>query len=450
VSAHRRDPEDLGFFSGFIAGDGSFIIGANNAGGSWRCELGVTLRADNTPLLAAFRDWSGAGELFRAPARGGSSPQTAWTVARQSDCLKVAALLEARRPLGKADRQFQVWRRAVQIWAADGGSSPALAELSAELRSLHRSSAPAQCPVDITPAELAPFLAGFASAEAHFGTTERGSPWFTINLRADDAPLLALFQRVLQLGHLRDIEPAGRSQAAASWRIGQLEDLRRLVALFDAHPPRGRAVDVYASWRELVLLEPRPPARRRQLAAEVRNRRSFITGLDVIEPTSCAERSRRRCADALRRWAQSSVYPGSSTAYERWRRDTGRTEPSRNTVAAAYGSWAAALVAVGLDTSASLDPARVAAIRAGNEAGILARRVQSRARVIDAVRRCIRELGREPRAGEFLAWRRVHARDSPSQMTIYRLFPGGFDEVMAVAQGRQGAVVAELAGQLRV
>src|SRR5215210_6864196 len=72
--------DDLAFFSGFVAGDGSFGIRRNNAGASWCCGLQVKLRADNTPLLAS-RDWSGAGELFRAPARGGSRPQTAWIVA---------------------------------------------------------------------------------------------------------------------------------------------------------------------------------------------------------------------------------------------------------------------------------------------------------------------------------------------------------------------------------
>jgi hypothetical protein len=433
------NPADLAFFSGFIAGDGSFIIRKNNAGGSWCCELAVKLRADNTPLLAAFRDWSGAGELFRGAARGRSFPQMAWTVARQSDCLKVAALLDARPPLGKAAHQFELWRQAVRIWAAEGGNSPVLARFAAELRSLHRNSAPMPCAVDITEAEVGLFLAGFASAEAHFGTTELGSPSFTINLRADDAPLLALFQSLLQLGDLRDVKAAGSSQAAASWRIGRRSDLRRLVALFDAHPPRGRAADVYAAWRELVLLEPRSATRRGQLAMEVRHRRRFIAGLDAIEHTSCADRSRARCADALRSWSDSSDYPGSATAYERGRRRTARTAPSRNTVAAAYGSWAAALAAVGLDTSGSLDAARVAAIRAGNEAGVLARRAKSRRLIIDAVQRCVEQLGREPRATEFLAWRREHARQCPSQMTIYRLFPGGFDELMAVARGRWAA-----------
>jgi hypothetical protein len=74
VQCSTVDPENLSFFSGFVAGDRSFIIRENNAGASWCCELSVKLRADDTPLLAAFRDWSGAGELAASAARRGSAP----------------------------------------------------------------------------------------------------------------------------------------------------------------------------------------------------------------------------------------------------------------------------------------------------------------------------------------------------------------------------------------
>ena len=50
--------------------------------------------------------------------------------------------------------------------------------------------------------------------------------------------------------------------------------------------------------------------------------------------------------------------------YERWRRSTGRSAPTRNTIAAAYGSWLLALQAAGLDTGSALPEERVAAIRA--------------------------------------------------------------------------------------
>ena len=424
---------DPAFFSGFVAGDGSFIVRENNAGTSWCCALTVKLRADNTPLLAAFRNWSGAGALFASAARGGSQPQTSWTVGSQADCLKVTRLLDRFPPLGKAARQFELWRRAVELCAVHGGTCGSLPEIAAELRALHRSIRPVPCPVDITVPELAPFLAGFASAEAHFGASAEGSPAFVINVRADDAPLLTLFQRTFGVGHLRDIAPAGSSRQAFSWRVGRLNDLRRLVTWLDRYPPRGRAAHVYAAWRELVVLESRPSVVRRALAVEIKRRRRFVPGLDNIERVPRDERRRRRCEASLRLWALSDDYPGSAGDYERWRRASARDAPNRNTIATAFGSWLAALETVGLDRTHSHSRERVDAIRRGNASPYAMRRARSRQAVLEAVRRCIAELGHVPRATEFLRWRAAHAPDSPCQMTIYRAFPGGFAELVAEA-----------------
>lgn len=370
------EPEDLAFWSGFIAGDGSFVIRPNNAGTSWCCSLGVKLRADDTPLLAQLREWSGVGELFKAAARGRSHPQTSWIVARRADCLEFAHILGRRPPLGKAAPQFDLWRAAVETWATHGGSSPALPALAARMRALHRSPVPVPCPVDITESDLVPYLAGFASAEAHFGASDLGSPAFVINVRADDEPLLRLFQRTIQVGYLRRVAPSGSSRAAFSWRVGRLAELRRLVELFESHGPRGRAGYVYAAWRELVRLESRTGVIRRALAVEIRRRRRFATGKDRFEREARAEVRRRRCRDALEKWAGSADYPGSSNDYERWRRSSGRGAPTRNTIAAAYGSWLAALEAAGLQTAASHSREKVAAIRAGNAAHYAAQRAR--------------------------------------------------------------------------
>ena len=301
------DPADVAFLSGFVAGDGSFVIRENNAGASWCCALTVKLRADNTPLLAGFREWSGAGELFAAPSRGGSAPQTNWMVARKLDCLRLATILSDHPPLGKAALQFDIWRRAVHIWFAQGGTSPELRGLATQLRHLHRSARPVPCRVDISASDLAAFLAGFASAEAHFGASD--SPSFVINLRADDGPLLRLLQQTFEIGHLRDIAPAGTSRAALSWRVGRLRDLRRLVDIFDMYQPRGRARDIYAAWRQLVMLEPRTSGARRAVALEVRRQRRYVPGHEQIARTPKSELRQRRCRDALGRWARSSDYP---------------------------------------------------------------------------------------------------------------------------------------------
>jgi hypothetical protein len=156
-----------------------------------------------------------------------------------------------------------------------------------------------------------------------------------INVRADDGPLLALFQQIFEIGYLRDRAPAGSSRAAVCWRIGQLRHLRSLVELLDVHPPLGRAGYVYAAWRELVMLEVRTSAVRRALAVEIRRRRRFAPGLDDIERMPRAELRQRRCGDALRRWAASGHYPGSAVDYERWRKASNRGAPTPNTIAAA-------------------------------------------------------------------------------------------------------------------
>lgn len=434
VSPVRFSAEDLAFFSGFVAGDGSFAVRANNAGTSWCCSLEVKLRADDTPLLAALRDWSGAGELFQAPARGRSHPQTAWHVGRRHDCLEIARMLGRWPPLGKARLQFDVWRKAVEIWYVEGGSSPKLPDFGARLRELHRSANPVPCRVDISESQLVSWLAGFASAEAHFGVSAAGSPAFVLNLRADDAPLLGLLQRKLGMGVLRDLAPAGGSQPAVRWHVRRRGDLRRLVELFDVHGLRGRAAYVYAAWRELVVFQPRMPVVRRALAVEIRRRRRFATGRDAFERTSVAERRRLRCEDALRQWSRSDAYPGSVVDFERWRRASGSDAPTRNTIAAAYGSWRQALEALGLDTDTAHSSERVAALRAGAASHHAARRARSREAILAAVCRCIQELGHEPGATEFLRWRAANAAESPSQMTIYRSFPGGFAEVLAAAR----------------
>jgi hypothetical protein len=54
--------------------------------------------------------------------------------------------------------------------------------------------------------------------------------------------------------------------------------------------------------------------------------------------------------------------------------------------------------------------------------------------VVWAVRSFEREHGRRPRALEFFRWRLEAAIDAPTQATIYKLFPGGWAEVLAAAR----------------
>jgi hypothetical protein len=54
--------------------------------------------------------------------------------------------------------------------------------------------------------------------------------------------------------------------------------------------------------------------------------------------------------------------------------------------------------------------------------------------ILEGVRRCAAELGEWPRATEFFRWRNERAAELPAHATVYRLFPEGFDAVIALAR----------------
>ena len=153
--------------------------------------------------------------------------------------------------------------------------------------------------------------------------------------------------------------------------------MRRLVELFDRYPPRGRAAGVYAAWRELVRLEPRTGTVRRALAAEVRRSRSFRPELGEFTAPVRRERSQARCLEALHEWASTFEGSGTIGEYLEWRRTVAPAAPSRNTVAAAFGSWRAGLVAAGLSCDRAQPPDRHA--QGAGDAVVGARRSTSQA-----------------------------------------------------------------------
>jgi hypothetical protein len=143
---------------------------------------------------------------------------------------------------------------------------------------------------------------------------------------------------------------------------------------------------------------------------------------------------RDHCLVALCTWDYECRGPHTATAYMHWRARQRLDLPHRNTIARTLGSWRRALEACGLPIEDARPTEAIHAARlAGNRRRQRVRRVQ-RARVLEAVTRCRGDLGRWPRTLEFLRWRLENARESPSQATIYRLFPGGWSEVIAAAQ----------------
>jgi hypothetical protein len=423
---------DGGFFAGLIAGDGHFFIRPNNGGTSWQCGLAVRLRADDTPLLARICRWSGAGRLSEVPARATSQPQTCWTVQRQADCLRMVSILDGHPLCGKKAGEYDIWRTAVLQWTGTTHDRHArVAECLSRLRA-HRSPdfVPEPSRVSITDEHLLAFLAGFVTAEAHFGATPQGHPFFTINLRSDDRRVLQLLRDRIGVGRLVDVPPYRSSRAAVSWRIGRLAELRTLTGRLDRHPPRGRVLRIYDAWRELVMLSQRRNGKRLVLAARVREARAYKPGMGTISPVDrLAERQAGHMA-VLRTWAAAEPGPRTATAYERWRRSTGGTVPKRETIAAAFGSWIEALKAAGLDTDGCRTPEDNRKAQAPVDAARAERSAALRATILAAVRDCATSLGRPPRVKEFLRWRAEVRPGTPCQATIYRAFPQGWESVL--------------------
>jgi LAGLIDADG endonuclease len=118
-----------------------------------------------------------------------------------------------------------------------------------------------------------PYLAGFLTADAHFGIGKLGGdrlrPRMRINARADDIALLAELARRTEVGRIYSY-PRKTYEASpiANWSVFSAEELRALVELLDKCPPRGKKAREYALWREAVLqLEPRRPADQTRLRA---------------------------------------------------------------------------------------------------------------------------------------------------------------------------------------
>jgi hypothetical protein len=423
---------DGGFAAGLIAGDGCFWIRPNNSGATWACGFSLGLRADDTPLLARLCRWSGVGQLSAVSARGNSKPQTTWTVRRQRDCLRLVSILDQHRLLGKKLGEYEIWREAVIAWTGGQSDRHALVARYADRLVAYRAPdhRPAHPWVAITEHHLLAFLAGFVTAEAHFGADRGGHPSLTINLRSDDGELLRFFRERLDIGRVVDVPPYGTSRAAVSWRIGRLAELRSLTRHLDRYPPRGRVLRIYTAWRELVLLQDRRFGARRELAARVRQARAYKPGLETIVQVDRLEARRARHLAVLRSWAAATEGPHTATSYEAWRTSSRREAPTRNTIVAAFGSWIAAMEAAALSVRGCRSRSTNAVVQRAGAAGRLARQARLRMLTLAAVRECALTLGHLPSATEFFRWRHRGARDVPSQMTIYRTFPGGWRSVL--------------------
>jgi hypothetical protein len=338
-------------------------------------------------------------------------------------------VLDELHLLGKKAGEFRIWRDAVTVWSQTQLRSarwPLMEELSMELHARRRPAATADYTwVDINQGYLEGFLAGFASAEGHFGASAHGHPRFVIKLRVDDSAILALLASRFRVGRLEPVPRRSPDRPQMAWLVTKLDDLRLLVSAFDRRPPLGRAGRIYPSWRQLVLGTDRRRATARRICALRRYRTPVVPATRSSGATKL-----ERYASVLERWARQTGPPYTATSYEMWRRSASPRSPNRNTLARTFGSWRKALKAGGL----SVDGARSAETTAKSRDRAATRRAEldrrRREGVLRAVDRCSAALGEHPSATEFLRWRLRNAPESPSQASIYRLFPGGWQAVL--------------------
>ena len=434
------------FLAGFVAGEGHFWIRENNAGQSWCCGFALVQRDDNADLVASARDFSGCGEVRWCPPWNTSRAQVHWVVQSMDHCSALARSLRNLPLLGKKAGDFRIWQRAVAAWNDSTLGAlrwQRLAQFATELRAHRDPSYDADhTRVDISTDTLAGFLAGFASAEAHFGATRTGHPRFVIKLRADDAAVLCLLADRFGVGRLVSVPASDRGGPQTAWFVTRLEELRHLVSVFDGDPPLGRAGRVYRHWRQLVMATDRSATSLQPAVTRMAEARRYeARGVLPVSPPLRALKEERYSA-VLQAWARDAAPPYTATSYERWRSRGAPGAPNRNTLAGFFGSWREALEACGLPTDGSRTHETNARSVEAAAAKRVATRSRRRAAVLREVERCWTALGRVPTASEFLRWRLTNAPDSPGQAAVYRLFPGGWPAVLEALPPRGLAVPA--------
>lgn len=426
------------FIAGFIEGEAHLGIVEANGGQSFRCLMSLRVRDDDAPLLTWLRMRTGVGRLHAVPARRTSKPQAQWLVQTQAGCTTLVELL-TRFPLrGRKTREFEIWRRAVELWLS---GAPERAETARrhrhELLESRRFRPPkpgrvAEAPD--SPEALDGYLHGLLCAEGSFAL-DRSRTAVTVHLRQDDRPLLSMLAQSVGVGVIRDHRAYPPTHASTTWRVSRHDDIVALAARLDPQRMRGRKAAELAIWlravneRRVARAEARP-ARVDDLIAEFRVARQYRPGtLRANEP---ARQPRRE--DALRilhDWADAESGALSCTRYARAARASGW--PTRNTITAWFGSWAAALEAAGLgDRAAStreVDEARAA----GSATARAAYDEVQRRRVLTTLRFALNTdgYGTLPTAMQFFRWRLINAPATPTQATVYRLFPGGWPAVLA-------------------
>jgi hypothetical protein len=399
------------FLAGFLEGEASLRIHEQNGGQSLACQMVLNQRDDEQDMLEWLLATTGLGRLRRVAPRLTSRPQISWLVDGQDDCRELLALKAEMA----AARRF-------------GAGEPNASRFASSR-------------------QLLGYISGFVCAEGCFGISN-GRPRFTIHLRQDDEPLLRLLADETGFGKVTCHRPTPPLNPTVTWTVAgraQLAELRDLLWEGGLTGRKLREMEIWGEAVDELSRAARIGVRPRRDVLESAGER--LRALRVYRPCERSELLRLPGRDlraeavaALTEWSRASAGKLSATDYMRWRRG-GPGVPDRNTIVRQFGSWQRALDAAGLGDRAAISPASVEARRSGGQARREARRHEQRARVIAAVQRFESEHGRLPRALEFFRWRLDSAIDAPTQGSVYRLFPGGWAEVLEGARQVAGATV---------
>jgi hypothetical protein len=104
--------------------------------------------------------------------------------------------------------------------------------------------------------EFGHWFAGFFDGEGSLGIYSDGRTYrctASIQLRADDEPILYEIIERLGMGALYRSPGHGNTAPQVSWRAERRTHCFRLVELFDAYPLRAKKARDYAIWRQAVF-----------------------------------------------------------------------------------------------------------------------------------------------------------------------------------------------------
>jgi hypothetical protein len=424
------------FVAGFIQAEGHFAVVEQNAGQSIACGFSLAVRDDETYLIGWLHDITELGSVHPVPARRSSAAQSSWLIQRRDDVRQLAELLTRHRMYGRKAREFALWRAAVLAWTQDPPDRDTMRLAMAQLHRIRRY-APPDALDDITvpiASDLRHYLGGLITGDGHFSLSG-GSPRMVLKQRHDELPLLRALCASVGVGAVYE-DHSGPGNPRATWIVFGIEQCQILSSLLRG-ATKGKKAAEYELWAQTIaaLAVDRRAARDLALAADktLREQRRYTAPTGRLRRPAVRRQTEWESRAALMVFAAEHAGPLGASTYMAIRQERHAEWPHRNTIARHFGSWHAALEAAGLADRAATGPERYAG---RSRAVVDARLVEQRERVLASVRRFVAEVGHVPRAMEYFRWRLRHDPDTPTQATIYNLFPGGWDSVREAIYAR--------------